>query len=288
MGAALLLPQLDPPQRAMAQELRPWMQPEIGQAWGRGFRGQGTTITVIDDFRSRSRLSGVLATTTQQLRHGEWTAMQAGMIAPAATIQTQDFAVTTALRLRPGLNTLNLSYGMIAANGFGAVNWSPREASILAHARNGTAVVVKAAGNDAVAVGTPDRQGNLDYLARDLIGGASTLFVGALNAHGTPASRASLANYSNRAGSNVTVQRQFLVVGVTGNRTNLYGTSFAAPIVAGYAAVLGSKFTRATPTQIANQLLNTARTDTIQNYSAAVHGRGEASIARALAPATIR
>jgi subtilisin family serine protease len=97
-----------------------------------------------------------------------------------------------------------------------------------------------------------------------------------------------MAGYSNFAGSNATVQRQFLVVGVTGNMTNLYGTSFAAPIVSGYASVLGSKFTRATPTQITNQLLNTARTDTIAGYAANIHGRGEASISRALAPVAIK
>lgn len=32
--------------------VRSWMSPEIGDAWREGFRGQGTTITVIDDFRS--------------------------------------------------------------------------------------------------------------------------------------------------------------------------------------------------------------------------------------------
>ncbi len=83
------------------------------------------------------------------------------------------------------------------------------------------------------------------------------------------------------------MQNQFLAVGVRDDLTGLNGTSFAAPVVSGYAAVLGSKFTTATPVQITNQLLNTARTDTILNYSTAVHGRGEASIARALAPASI-
>ena len=56
----------------------------------------------------------------------------------------------------------------------------------------------------------------------------------------------------------------------------------------GYAAVLGSKFSTATATQITNQLLNTARQDTVKNYSAGVYGRGEASLSRALAPVSIR
>ena len=63
---------------------------------------------------------------------------------------------------------------------------------------------------------------------------------------------------------------------------------FAAPIVTGYTAILGSKFTAATPVQITNQLLNTARKDTISGYNVAVHGRGEASLTRALAPVSIK
>jgi subtilisin family serine protease len=74
---------------------------------------------------------------------------------------------------------------------------------------------------------------------------------------------------------------------VRGDLTALYGTSFAAPVVSGYAAVLGSKFTKATPTQIANRLLDSARTDTITGYDVSIHGQGEASITRALAPASI-
>jgi subtilisin family serine protease len=69
--------------------------------------------------------------------------------------------------------------------------------------------------------------------------------------------------------------------------TNLYGTSFAAPQVSAYAAIIGSKFTTATPLQITDQLLDTARTDTIQGYDVAIHGQGEASLSRALAPQSI-
>jgi len=77
------------------------------------------------------------------------------------------------------------------------------------------------------------------------------------------------------------------VVGVDGALTGLYGTSFAAPIISGYAAVLSSKFTSATPTQVASQLLMTARDDTITGYDVAIHGQGEASIFYALAQVSI-
>ena len=121
-----------------------------------------------------------------------------------------------------------------------------------------------------------------------MIGAKTAIFVGALNTNGTITNKATRASYSNIPGNNPVVQNQFLMVGVEAYRTGLAGTSFAAPIISGYAAVLGSKFTTATPTQITNQLLNTARKDTIAGYSASQHGRGEASLSRALSPVSIK
>jgi subtilisin family serine protease len=270
-------------------KLQNWMSPEIADAWSQGFQGQGVRITIIDDFTSNYGYYGNLGNGTQLLRHGEWVRAQAGMIAPSATLASQDFTSGTTVSLdRKRMNTLNLSYGMMAADGYTSVNWSRQESSIISYARNGSAVVVKAAGNDAVAVGAVNRNGLVDYLNRDLIGAQAAIFVGALDRNGTPSDLASMAWYSNTAGSNTIVQDQFLSVGVRGDLTNLYGTSFAAPVVSGYAAVLGSKFTKATPTQITNQLLDTARTDTILGYTRDIHGRGEASITRALAPVAIQ
>jgi subtilisin family serine protease len=266
-----------------------WMSPEIGAAWSAGFKGQGVTLTFVDDFSSSSKFSGNFGTGVQTLRHGEWTRMEGGMIAPSATIVSQDFSSGRTVGLARGLNVINLSYATYAAKGYTAnqIGWSAQESSLINYA-GGSAVIAKAAGNDGVAVGAANSKGQVDYLNLALVGKTSAIFVGALNSNGTTASKATLASYSDYAGSNATVQKNFLVVGVTGDKTGLYGTSFAAPIVAGYAAVLGSKFNTATSTQITNQLLNTARQDTLMNYSATVYGRGEASISRALAPVSIR
>ena len=279
---------------APSEVLQPWMSPEVGEAWKAGYKGQGVTIMVVDDFKSRSFITGSLTTgITERLRHGEWTRKEANMIAPAATMRAQDFNSGTTVPLNSGLNVLNLSYGMMASSVYSSVGWSAQETSIINYARNGTAVISKAAGNDStstvkVAVGSPNTNGQLDFLNRDLIGSQSAIFVGALSSNGKTTAPASMASYSNVAGSNTTVQAQFLVVGVEGSKTNLYGTSFAAPIVSGYAAILGSKFKDATATKIVNQLLATARTDTIAGYNAATHGKGEASITRALAPVAIQ
>lgn len=192
--------------------------------------------------------------------------------------------------LAAGLNVLNLSYGMFAPAGYKAsqIGWSAREGSIIGYAANGNAVISKAAGNDAVAVGNVTSSGTVDYLDVALKGTQSAIFVGALSTNGSTAKPATLASYSNFAGSDLTVQKQFLVVGVEGSKTGLYGTSFAAPVITGYSAILGSKFKTATPTQVANQLLTTARQDTLAAYSAAKYGRGEASLTRALAPVAIK
>jgi len=266
-----------------------WMSPEIGAAWSAGYKGQGVTLTFVDDFSSTSKFSGNFGTGVQTLRHGEWTRMEGGLIAPSATIVSQDFSSGRTVGLARGLNVINLSYAMYAAKGYTAnqIGWSAQESSLINYA-GGSAVIAKAAGNDGVAVGAANSKGQVDYLNLALVGKTSAIFVGALNSNGTTTSKATLASYSDFAGSNASVQKNFLVVGVTGDKTGLYGTSFAAPIVAGYAAVLGSKFNTATSTQITNQLLNTARQDTLMNYSANIYGRGEASISRALAPVSIR
>jgi hypothetical protein len=270
--------------------LQGWMSPEIADAWKLGFKGQNTTITVVDDFSSSYGIRGNLGTGAKVLRHGEWVRLEAGMIAPSASLASHNFYSGRGVSLaRNRLNTLNLSYGMFARDGYSLSNigWSTQESSIIRYATEGRAVIVKAAGNDAVAVGTANDGGQVDYLNRALVGTQSTLFVGSLNGNGTVESPTSRAWYSNFAGDDEAVQSNFLMVGVRGDLTGLYGTSFAAPIVSGYAAVLGSKFSTATPTQIGNHLLDTARTDTISGYSRAEHGRGEASIARALAPSAI-
>lgn len=270
--------------------LAPWMSSEVGVAWGQGFKGQGVTITVVDDFKSNKNYYGKLSGTAQLLRHGEWTLKEAGMIAPSATMRTQDFISGSTVGLNSGLNVLNLSYGMYASAGYSAsqIGWSAQENSIIAYARNGSALISKAAGNDAIAIGGTNAEGKVDYLSVALKGAPAAILVGALSRNGTTATPARLASYSNLAGTDATVQKQFLVVGVDGSKSGLTGTSFAAPIVTGYGAILGSKFTSANAPQIANQLLSTARQDTISGYNVAVHGRGEASIARALAPLTIR
>ena len=131
-----------------------------------------------------------------------------------------------------------------------------------------------------------------------MIGADSVILAGAVNRNGGTNhgcfwfycwdDRAEIAGYSNYAGDNRDIQDHFLVVGVERDWTGMAGTSFAAPIISGYASIVGSKFNTATPAQITSRLLDTARTDTVRNYNVAVHGQGEASLSRAIAPSSIR
>lgn len=268
-----------------------WMHSDVGTAWGQGYKGQGTTITVVDDFTSASKFAGNLGTGTLTQRHGEWTRLEASMIAPSATIKNIDYNASSTKYVPTAgrLNVVNASYGLMAPSGYkvAQINFGTLQNSIIAAAKAGTAVIVKSAGNSAVAVNGV-KNGQADYMNLALMGSASVLYVGSLEKHGSTTAKAKLASYSNFAGSDASIQNRFLVVGVDVSKTGLAGTSFASPEISGYVSILGSKFTKATAVQVSNQLLNTARTDTIANYSKAVHGRGEASLSRALAPTTIK
>lgn len=276
---------------APAYSLKSWMNSDLSNAWAQGYFGQGTTVTIVDDFSSQWGYYGDLGDGVQLNRHGEWTYLEAGMVAPGANLRAHDFNSGRGVGLsRKGLNVINLSYGMMAQEGYsaGQIGWSAQEGSIISYAENGRALLSKAAGNDGVVIGSANQDGLVDYLGVALVGTQSAVFVGSLDGNGSTTNPVSLASYSNYPGLNPVIQEQYVVVGVEGDQTGLYGTSFAAPIVSGYAAVLGSKFTSAGATAIRNQILKTARTDTLVDYDPATYGQGEASISRALAPLGIK
>lgn len=164
------------------------------------------------------------------------------------------------------------------------------------------AVISKSAGNDHI-----DAQ--YDLLSYVLSTNPSTsdrtLIVGATNAIGSSTARTSIASYSNVAGTNSAIQDRFLVasgqlpfdptqvsydgipISTLWGNTSIQGTSFAAPRVAGYAAILRQKFPNLTAANTADILLATARYDTLTCYpncDKTIYGRGEASLSHALSP----
>lgn len=266
-----------------AQQAYPYQNPEVWAAWAQGYRGQGTQINVVDSFSISAGCDVVYGQC-----HGSWTNTLAKTTAPSATVNLYQQSGLVVGITPNVLNIFNLSYGL-----YSPIANSAQNSAIVGYAQTGKAVVVKSAGNDyGLAVGDATKTigfaGKVDVLATNLAGQPSAILAGALAKNGTPSNPASMANYSQVAGASPVVQRNFLVVGVDESAGLPRGTSFAAPIIAGYAAILGSKFTTANATAVTNQLLNTARTDTVVGYNPATYGRGEASISRALAPSSIR
>jgi hypothetical protein len=270
-----------------------WMHGDVQAAWDLGYAGAGATITVVDDYSSGSLGQGDLDMngTFEIGHHGQFTSTMAKMVAYEATVIADDVFSNTGvpLTLADGFNVINASYGVIDPID-ATVVMTAQEQSIVDYGHSGAALITKSAGNSGIPIDQADANGNFDHLGAALIGGQSVIFVGAISFNSDAADwwEPWLEAYSNHPGDNLTLQSQFLTVGVEAGDHYLLGTSFAAPIVAGYAAILSSKFTTATPTQVANQLLDTAREDVFGvAYDPYYHGQGEASLSLALSPASI-
>lgn len=146
------------------------------------------------------------------------------------------------------------------------------------------AVFVKAAGNSGCTVHATDCDPLNAVLYNAPTFKDKTLIVGALD---QPGGR--IAAYSNRAGR---YADRFIVADGRGiqrpDGSYDEGTSFAAPRVSGYAAILRQKFPNLDAAQTASILLDTAQWNSAWGArdagTQAVYGQGEANLRRALAP----
>lgn len=146
------------------------------------------------------------------------------------------------------------------------------------------AVFVKAAGNDGCTASSSDCDpiNAVLYVAPHFK--EKSVLVGALDQAG-----GRVAAYSNRAGR---YADRFLVADGRGlflpDGRYDEGTSFAAPRVSGYAAILRQKFPNLSAAQTTRILLDTAQWHPAwgpkSNATQAVYGQGEANLGRALAP----
>ncbi len=284
-----------------------WMSTEVNDAWVAKYKGTGAKIFVVDDHAGRNGFSmGNLneGLTSVSGSHGYWTALESKLVSPSASIGKVDWGMTIKFNklgvwsnnpikpLAGKLNIINASFGTYISPSTNPdnVNFGYVLNEVKRVSNAGTVLLSKAAGNDGVDMGgtVSARGGNVDGFALGVKNAPAVIFVGALDRNGKVDNQASITSYSNRASSDAGFNSKYLMVGVETSKTGLAGTSFAAPIVSSYAAIVNSKFKTANPTQVANQLLNTARTDTIEDYNVNVHGRGEASLSRALAPVSLQ
>ncbi len=147
-------------------------------------------------------------------------------------------------------------------------------------------VYVKAAGNLSCVTSEPtcDPINRVFYNAPTFKD--KTILVGALDQAG-----GALASYSNKAGN---YADRFVVADGRGAQllSDEYevGTSFAAPRVAGYIAIIRQKFPHLSAADAARVILDTAVWNPAWGVKTAatqaIYGQGEASLARALAPGT--
>lgn len=161
------------------------------------------------------------------------------------------------------------------------------------------AVIVQASGNETITVdGVP----NIYYLAIDTAIQPRLLIVGSVSSNGSVAKPAVISSYSNTAGNDADLKNRYLLAfdatlfesgQAAFNGTPLtkgVGSSYAAPRVSAYVAIVRSKFPNLNASKTASILLDTARYDTLACFKTAAgcdpttYGKGEASLSRALAP----
>lgn len=182
------------------------------------------------------------------------------------------------------LKVVNLSLGGTSKN---PVSNKAIYATQLAYASASVtpdAVFVKAAGNSSctVSLSNCDPYNAVFYNAAPFKD--KSILVGALTQPGGP-----LASYSNKAGS---YSDRFVVADGRGVRnidgTYDQGTSFAAPRVSGYVAIIRQKFPNLTAANTTNVIFDTASWNASWGLkdatSQSIYGQGEANLGRALAP----
>lgn len=314
----------------------PAPSPEVIDAWNQGWTGSGKNILIWDDISDTAASEHPVSVETIAQRYA-WGSTFYGMSYQTTipNVLTLDGGIYNDIP-NISINIVNMSYGadlsgffiknptytpfsqtgLLAARNSYQLSYSNRATLLtntnykgLSNLAGGfdlsDAVLVKAAGNDNIDAEYEPLNYWISQNSNDVM---RLLIVGALNDIGQVGARAYIASYSNKAGTDPTIQSRFLVESGKSvfsfalsdyyNGQQLLsgdGTSYAAPRVAGYAAIVRQKFPNLTGANTADILLTTARYDTLTCYQGssagptggcdkAIYGQGEASLSRALAP----
>jgi subtilisin family serine protease len=269
-------------------------------AWKDGWTGKGVKIGVADRFNS----NGVIDA------HGDWVAIVAASVAPEAKFGYQD--VLGAYSLLGLVGNVDAAYDYFERNGYHIINnswgierperawdgsytgrsWADFDELVRVSAAafdpndpsSAKGLYIMAAGNGGQYCYTR-RVERCNWVAAvtDAIrkkgytkAGPRLMFVGALDDNGV-----SLAGYSYYAGN---LKNDFIVANDDViSKGDAAGTSFAAPRVAGAAALVKQKFPSLTSAQIKQVLLQTAD-DLGPTGVDAIYGHGKLNVMNALSP----
>lgn len=231
-----------------------WATSDVRAAWAEGYTGKGVGVNNIDYAGHGS--------------HPNDTSAIISAIAPDATVVNSTIGTSpndwssAMMGAIAGSNTrvVNLSIG------FGTTTTSTPSFD----SRSTNAVVTKAAGNLGNSVSADQEYTNKQLWNSNMQG--NTIYVGAIDPK-----TGNIASYSTVAGG---YSSRFVVADGAGSGSS--GTSYSAPVVAGYAALITQKFPNSTGAQIAQAILDTAIMK--PGWDPAVYGRGQANLAGALSP----
>jgi hypothetical protein len=296
---------------------------DILAAWNAGWTGKGVNVLLIDDYANKGTCTyangfchGVMT-----MMNVDLTAVYASKYALDYTtfspITSSGFSLSSAI----SMNVINMSFtynnswncnngcgttpsdqtyqagiNSAAATNATFVNLVTGITSVNNFNNLANAVITKAAGNNNL-------DSKYDTLTLALINNSSAasrlLVVGALDKDGSLQNKATKATYSNFTGANSNISSRFVMangympwsngsVAINGSNFPVEpGTSFAAPRVAGYAAIMMQKFPNLDAIKTSSIILDTARYDTLScnpSCDPTIYGKGEASLSRALAP----
>ncbi len=290
---------------------------DVIDAWNQGWTGKGVNVLVADGFIA-PETHGVIVTSLVA-RYAIGATYFGIPLETYSQSSTNVFYIDgTRANLQTAINigVINTSFGANYSNGTSdaaraikddlyatdRLRWTKILKGSVGHVYQGInltdAVITKAAGNDAI---TSEKESYVKAYADDPSIKERLLIVGALSFDSN--GKGFIASYSNTAGADSNVKSRFVTASggtpfttgdiyvngtrVDGSDYGNLGTSFAAPRVAGYAAILRQKFPNLNAAKTSSIILDTARYDTLNcnpNCDPNIYGAGQASLSRALAP----
>ena len=259
--SCLSLLTLTPTTPAFSADFSIYQTPEVQAAYKAGYYGLGRTVLNLD---WSTHDAGLHQSMTNSIIGGPTGIAVGANVVPVTFSGTPSApvwigTVSNVLASMQSGQIINISASYLDYNTKSVIN---------APANIPNIIITRSAGNDSL----PTLNTDLNQALYSSGYKGNLLLVGALGADGN------IAPYSSKAGG--AADRFVVASGISTSGSQ--GTSFAAPVVAGYAAIIQQKFPNSTGAQVSQAILDTAIMK--PGWDAATYGRGQASLTNALAP----